>query len=108
MSLKLLTGKLKSVMHDASHSLKPRISKIQIILFPSPILLRMSMFLILLNMMGLATIMSIQISLMHLSPKISQLTCPYLTMPVGPLNDVSRLERYCTDVLLARLTKVRR
>ncbi len=38
MSLKLLTGKLKSVMHDASHSKKPTISEIQIICFPSPIL----------------------------------------------------------------------
>jgi hypothetical protein len=88
MSLKLLTGKLKSVMRDASHSKKPKISKIQVICFSSPILLRMSKFLILLNTMGLATVVSIPIGLMHLSPKISQLTCPYLTTPVGSLKHV--------------------
>jgi hypothetical protein len=35
--------------------------------------------------MGLATIVSIQIGMMHLSPNISQLLCPYLTSSVGYL-----------------------
>jgi hypothetical protein len=49
----------------------PTISKIMIFCFPVQYL-RMSMFLILLYTMGLATAVSILIGLMHLSPKISQ------------------------------------
>jgi hypothetical protein len=57
------------------------------------------MFLIILYSMGLATIVSIQIGLMHLSPKISQLMCPHLTMPVGSLKSVFRyLTKYCIFV----------
>jgi hypothetical protein len=70
MSLKLLTDKLKSVMHDASHS---REGNNQRDPNKSAFLVqykRISMFLIILYTMGLATFVSIQIGLMHLSPKI--------------------------------------
>jgi hypothetical protein len=48
------------------------------------------MFLILLYIMGLATTMLIQIGLMHPSPNISQLMCPYLTSSVG-VSSISKI-----------------
>jgi hypothetical protein len=62
---------------------KPTISKIQVIFFPSPV--QMDKFVFHTSMMGLATIVSIQIGMMHLFKKSSQLMCPYLTMPIGSL-----------------------
>jgi hypothetical protein len=56
---------------------------------PNPYL-RISMFLTLLYVMGLATAVSIQLGLSHPSPNIILLTCPYLT----------RISKYFpTDVL---------
>jgi hypothetical protein len=42
-------------------------------------------FLILLHVIGLATVMSILIGPIHPSPNIPQLMCPYLTLSVGSL-----------------------
>jgi hypothetical protein len=67
---------------------KPTISKIKNC-FPSPILKdRVSMFLILLYMMDLATIVLIQIGLMHLSPKIFSTDVSILNKAVGSLKRV--------------------
>jgi hypothetical protein len=61
----------------------------QYLLSPNPYL-RMSIFLDLLYVMGLATAVSIQLGPSHPSPNIYQLTCPYLT----------RISKYFpTDVL---------
>ena len=61
----------------------------QHLLSPNPYL-RISMFLALLYVMGLATAVSIQLGRSYPSPNIIQLTCPYLT----------RISKYLpTDVL---------
>jgi hypothetical protein len=67
---------------------------------PSPILKdRVSMFLILLYMMGLATIVLIQIGLMHLSPKIFSTDVSILNNATRSLKHVFQyLTKYCTFV----------
>ena len=50
----------------------------QYLLSPNPYL-KISMFLALLYVMGLATTVSIQLGPLHPTPNIFQLTCPYLT-----------------------------
>jgi hypothetical protein len=54
------------------------LARYQYLLSPNPYL-RTSMFLALLYVVGLATVLSIQLGPSHPSPYIIQLTCPYLT-----------------------------
>ncbi len=68
--------RVTQLVHPITHEYS--IGKKPIFASPNPYL-RISMFLALLYVMGLATAVSIQLELSHPSPNIIQLTCPYLT-----------------------------